>query len=73
MEYTAGAGGSLDKLAAMICAHLNIDGRMAYIQSDIRFAMACEPTRTSTRNPELGDFHHFLRRRGIVGRLTEIL
>lgn len=32
--------------------------------------MACEPARTST---ELGDFQHFLRRRGIVRRLTEIL
>ncbi|KAJ7862860.1 hypothetical protein B0H13DRAFT_2565920 [Mycena leptocephala] len=73
VEYTAGAGGSLDELARLICAHLNIDGRVAYIQSGIRFAMAFEPARASTGNPELGDFHHFLRRRGIVRRLTEIL
>ncbi|KAJ7913406.1 hypothetical protein B0H13DRAFT_2271187 [Mycena leptocephala] len=73
VEYTAGAGGSLDELARLICAHLNIDGRVAYIQSGIRFAMAFESARASTGNPELGDFHHFLRRRGIVRRLTEIL
>lgn len=66
VEYTAGAGGSFDELAALICAHLNIDGRVAYIQSTIRFAMTFEPARTSTGNPELVDFHHFPRRRGIV-------
>jgi hypothetical protein len=73
VEYTAGAGGSLDELARLTCAHLNIDGRVAYIQSGIHFAMAFESARASTGNPELGDFHHFLRRRGIVRRLTEIL
>ncbi|KAJ6607154.1 hypothetical protein B0H10DRAFT_1956504 [Mycena sp. CBHHK59/15] len=73
VEYTAGAGGSLDELAALICAHLNIDGRVVYIWSAIHFAVAFEPARTSTGNPELGDFHRFLRLRGIVRRLTEIL
>ncbi|KAJ7476369.1 hypothetical protein B0H11DRAFT_2281715 [Mycena galericulata] len=72
-EYTTGAGGSFDELAALICAHLNIDGTVAYMQSAIRFAMAFKPAWTSTGNPELGDFHHFLRRRGIVRRLTTIL
>ncbi|KAJ6582759.1 hypothetical protein B0H10DRAFT_1962439 [Mycena sp. CBHHK59/15] len=73
VEYTTGAGGSFDELAALIYAHLNIDGRVAYIRSAIHFAVAFEPARTSTGNPELGDFHHFLRLRGIVRRLTEIL
>jgi hypothetical protein len=64
VEYAAGAGGSLDDLAGMVCDHLNIDGNMAYIQSAICFVMASGSAQ---------DFHHFLRRRGIVRRLTEIL
>ncbi|KAJ7793092.1 hypothetical protein B0H13DRAFT_2689712 [Mycena leptocephala] len=64
VEYAAGAGGSLDDLAGMVCDHLNIDGNMPYIQSAICFVMASGSAQ---------DFHHFLRRRGFVRRLTEIL
>jgi hypothetical protein len=72
VEYTAGAD-SLDGLAALICAHLRLDGSVAYMQSAIRFAISFEPAWPPTGHPELVDFHQLLRHRGIVRLLNGII
>ncbi|KAJ7118331.1 hypothetical protein C8R44DRAFT_878935 [Mycena epipterygia] len=65
-EYSAGAGGTLDHLAELVCSHLTMAHReenLAYVRSGVRFALAIEPK---------GVFHESLCNRGMVALLTEI-
>ncbi|KAJ7467536.1 hypothetical protein FB451DRAFT_1258800 [Mycena latifolia] len=71
-EYSAGAGGSLDDLAALVCDHLTMaqaEKNSTYIWSGVRFALAIE----SSVDSGTSIFHGSLRHRGVVSLLTEII
>ncbi|KAJ7660292.1 hypothetical protein DFH06DRAFT_1401729 [Mycena polygramma] len=74
-EYAAGAGGTMDELAATVWEHLAMaeeTGNPDYFNSGLRLAGAIEFERASPTHSNPSRFHISLRRRGVVGLLTRV-
>ncbi|KAJ6479469.1 hypothetical protein C8R47DRAFT_1322672 [Mycena vitilis] len=74
-EYAAGAGGTMNELAATVWDHLAMaeeTGNLDYFNSGLRLAGAIEFERASPTHSNPSRFHISLRRRGVVGLLTRV-